>query len=45
MTGPYQIMNRIEHLLELFEAISGQEKKLSLFNKYGFLLVENHLKF
>ena len=27
---------------ELFEAISGQEKKLSLFNKYGFLLVENY---
>ena len=29
-------------LQELFEAISGQEKKLNLFNKYGFLLVENH---
>ena len=29
-------------LQELFEAISEQEKKLSLFNKYGFLLVEKY---
>lgn len=29
-------------LQELFEAISGQEKRLNLFNKYGFLLVEDY---
>ena len=29
-------------LPELFDEISKQSKKLSLFNKYGFLLVENY---
>ena len=48
-----ELMAEERMLQELFEAISGQEKKLSLFNsgqekklslfnKYGFLLVENH---